>query len=211
MIKKNILAFFLLCACSVSAFAHELRLPSFFSNGMVLQRDTKVAVWGWGTPKERVTIEFKGKKATATVKADGSWKAFLPKMEASGEGTDLTVREQGTGKVLTISNVLVGDVFLCSGQSNMELPMRRCMDKVAGLVKDYSNSQIRYVKLPHQFYVRYDRPERNPWLKEGLAKGIFTGKDDPDYKKLLDEIVKARPMLDLRNDVDFRDVIGALK
>ena len=63
------------------------------------------------------------------------------------------------------------------------------------------------VKLPDQFYVRYDRPERNPWLKEGLAKGIFTGKDDPDYKRLLDEIVKARPMLDLRNDVDFRDVI----
>lgn len=63
------------------------------------------------------------------------------------------------------------------------------------------------VKLPHQFYVRYDHPERNPWLKEGLAKGIFSGKHDPDYKRLLEEIVKARPMLDLRNDVDFRDII----
>ena len=65
------------------------------------------------------------------------------------------------------------------------------------------------VKLPHQFYVRYDRPERNPWLKEGLARDIFKGRDDPDYKRLLDEIEKARPMLDLRNDVDFREVIGA--
>ncbi len=65
------------------------------------------------------------------------------------------------------------------------------------------------VKLPHQFYVRYDHPERNPWLKEGLAKGIFKGKDDPDYKLLLGEIEKARPMLDLRNDVDIREVIGA--
>ena len=63
------------------------------------------------------------------------------------------------------------------------------------------------VKLPHQFYVRYDHPERNPWLKEGIAKGIFKDKDDPDYKRLLAEIEKARPMLDLRNDVDFRDVI----
>ena len=63
------------------------------------------------------------------------------------------------------------------------------------------------VKLPYQFYVRYDMPERNPWLKEGLSKGIFKGKDDPDYKMLLDEIVRARPALDLRNDVDFRDVI----
>ena len=67
------------------------------------------------------------------------------------------------------------------------------------------------VKLPHQFYVRYDRPERNPWLKEGLAKGIFTGTDDPDYKRLLGEIEKARPMLDLRNDVDIREVIGAFE
>ena len=67
------------------------------------------------------------------------------------------------------------------------------------------------VKLPHQFYVRYDRPERNPWLKEGLAKGIFTDTDDPDYKRLLGEIEKARPMLDLRNDVDIRDVIGAFE
>ena len=65
------------------------------------------------------------------------------------------------------------------------------------------------VKLPYQFYVRYDHPERNPWLKDGLAKGIFTGKDDPDYKRLLGEIEKARPMLDLRNDVDIREVIGA--
>lgn len=64
------------------------------------------------------------------------------------------------------------------------------------------------VKLPYQFYVRYDRPERNPWLKEGLAKGIFKGRDDPDYKLLLGEIEKARPMLDVRNDVDFRDVMG---
>ncbi|MBQ9432176.1 MAG: carbohydrate-binding protein [Kiritimatiellae bacterium] len=63
------------------------------------------------------------------------------------------------------------------------------------------------VKLPYQFYVRYDHPERNSWLKEGISAGIFSGKDDPDYKRLLDEIVKARPMLDLRNDVDFRDVI----
>ena len=67
------------------------------------------------------------------------------------------------------------------------------------------------VQLPHQFYVRYDHPERNPWLKEGLAKGIFTGTDDPDYKRLLDEIKKARSMLDLRNDVDIREVIGAFE
>ena len=63
------------------------------------------------------------------------------------------------------------------------------------------------VKFPYQFYVRYDHPERNPWLKEGIAKGIFKGTDDPDYKRLLGEIQKARPLLDLRNDIDFRDVM----
>ncbi|MBP5320854.1 MAG: hypothetical protein J6334_07680, partial [Kiritimatiellae bacterium] len=63
------------------------------------------------------------------------------------------------------------------------------------------------VTLPYQFFVRYDHPERNAWLREGVAKGIFSGTEDPDYKRLLAEIVKARPMLDLRNDVDFRDVL----
>jgi len=64
-------------------------------------------------------------------------------------------------------------------------------------------------KLPYQFYVRYDHPERNAWLKEGLAKGIFASVNDPDYQLILKEIEQARPLLDLRNDVDFRDVIGA--
>jgi sialate O-acetylesterase len=67
--------------------------------------------------------------------------------------------------VITIENVLVGDVFLCSGQSNMELPIRRCMDVVANEVKDYSNDNIRYLKLPHQF--NYVRPNDDvmvrPW------------------------------------------------
>ncbi|MCQ2394161.1 MAG: hypothetical protein MJ249_07720 [Kiritimatiellae bacterium] len=62
------------------------------------------------------------------------------------------------------------------------------------------------VPLPYQFYVRYDRPERNAWFVRGVERGIFSGPEDPDYKRLMDEILKARPQLDLRNHVDFRDV-----
>ena len=92
-----------------------------------------------------------------------------------------------------------------SRQNDLRGCRRILPQSLTNTVKDIE--QRRGIKLPYQFYVRYDHPERNAWLKEGLAKGIFKGKDDPDYKRLLDEIVKARPMLDLRNDVDFRDVI----
>ena len=64
------------------------------------------------------------------------------------------------------------------------------------------------VPLPYQFYIRYDRPERNPWFVRGVERGIFSGPEDPDYKRLMAEILKARPQLDLRNDVDFRDVLN---
>lgn len=136
----------------------DVRLPRFFSDGMVLQRDAKIPVWGWGKAGETITVTLNGKSAKTTVADDGTWKVFLPKMKAGGP-YELTANSK------TISNVLIGDVFLCSGQSNMELPIRRCMDVVADLVKDYSNDNIRYIKFPHQFnYVRpNDDVQALPW------------------------------------------------
>ena len=141
----------------------RVRLPRFFTSGMVLQRGEKVPVWGWGEPGEKVKVcvvsadERKGLRKTVAqaktkVGKDGRWKAWLPKMKAGGPYSVLVM---GKSDVVEMKDVLVGDVFLCSGQSNMELPIRRCMDVVAGDVKDYRNNKIRYLKLPHQFnYVR---------------------------------------------------------
>ena len=145
----------------------DLKMPRFFADGMVMQRDAKVPVWGTGTPRRWVVVKMAGKKSTARVKKDGTWRATLKKLKPGGPYT-LEVKERRLFKKVDsrhVDNVLVGDVFLCSGQSNMELPIRRCMDVVADEVKDYSNDNIRYLKLPHQFnYVKPNTDVRVlPW------------------------------------------------
>jgi sialate O-acetylesterase len=145
----------------------DLKMPHFFADGMVMQRDAKVPVWGTGTPRRWVVVKMAGKKSTARVKKDGTWRATLKKLKPGGPYT-LEVKERKLFKKIDtrhVENVLVGDVFLCSGQSNMELPIRRCMDAVANEVKDYTNDNIRYLKFPHQF--NYVQPNTDvqclPW------------------------------------------------
>ena len=133
-----------------------VRLPRFFSDGMVLQRDRRIPVWGWAKQGTKVTVTLNGKKASAVTDAMGRWKILLPKMKAGGP-YELTVNER------VIHNVLVGDVYLCSGQSNMELPIRRCMDVVSEMVRDYANDRIRYLKLPHQF--NYLQPDSDVYIR----------------------------------------------
>ena len=146
----------LLANLTVLAQEPNVWMPRFFADGMVLQRDEKIPVWGKGTPGYAVTVTLNEKKAKTTVQKDGTWKVYLPKMTAGGP-YELVVTSKKGQDVATkeIRNVLIGDVFLCSGQSNMELPIRRCMDVVKDEVKNYSNPNIRYLKFPHQYnYVR---------------------------------------------------------
>ena len=137
--KKTILAAFLvlLASCSQS----PVTMPRLFSDHMVLQRDRVVPVWGKAEPRSKVTLLWQGKKISTRAGADGSWKAELPASPAGGPFT-LTVNG------LVLQDILVGDVFLCSGQSNMELPVERCLDAVAEEIKDYSNPSVRYLGVP---------------------------------------------------------------
>ncbi len=93
----------------------EVKLPDVFSDNMVLQREQAVPVWGTADPGEKVSVSFNGQSASATAGKDGRWMLRLKKMTAGGP-FDLTV--SGTNTV-TYRNVLVGEVWLCSGQSNM--------------------------------------------------------------------------------------------
>ena len=91
-----------------------MKLANLFSDNMILQRDRPVPVWGWGKPGERVTVEFAGQKKTAITDTAGKWLVTLDPLPVS-----TTPRELSAGDC-RIKNVLVGDVWLCSGQSNME-------------------------------------------------------------------------------------------
>lgn len=103
----------------VSCARAEERLAKLFTDNMVLQRDLKIPVWGWADAGTKVTIKIKDQEATATADEKGLWKAELKPMEAGGP-FEMTVAGKNT---VTLKNILVGDVWICSGQSNMEWGM----------------------------------------------------------------------------------------
>ncbi len=127
----------LLCLfASMTAFA-DLRMPQIFSDHMVLQREMPVPVWGWEKPGATVTVDFAGQTQTTRVADDGRWQLALSKLEANAAGRDLVV-SSSTGEERRYREVLVGEVWLCSGQSNMEWPLKRARDsytEVAGAIQ----------------------------------------------------------------------------
>ncbi len=131
------ITFALATSASFSAFA-ELRLPAIFSDNAVLQQGREVPVWGWCDPGDTVHVEFRG-KSFATTSSNGRWIIKLPR-QRPGEPETLTVRGQNAS--LTLTNILVGEVWVCSGQSNMEWPMSRSEDPQPA-IEAASNKQIR--------------------------------------------------------------------
>ncbi len=104
----------------LSPLRADVRLPAIFGDHMVLQQGRTVPVWGWAEPGELVTVTFQSRSAVATTGPAGSWRVDLPALEGPGESAELTVRGKNT---VRFSDVLVGDVWVCSGQSNMEWPL----------------------------------------------------------------------------------------
>jgi len=99
----------------------EVSLPRIFSDHMVLQRDRAVTVWGWAAPGEAVTVSFNNQKVKAKADAKGGWQvAFKPMVH----GGPFAMSIQGKGNTVNYKNVLIGDVWVCSGQSNMEWTMK---------------------------------------------------------------------------------------
>jgi sialate O-acetylesterase len=98
-----------------------LSLARIFGDHMVLQRDRPVNIWGWAEAGEKITVAFAGQTHTATAGADRRWMVRLQPLAASFEGRELTVT--GATKTLRCKDVLVGEVWLCGGQSNMSFPL----------------------------------------------------------------------------------------
>ncbi len=132
---------------SQTAFCN-VRLPLLVSDGMVLQRGTGAKVWGWAAKGEKVTISFNGKTYTTTASKDGKWMVSLSKTKAGGPYS----MEIDAANHITLKNILIGDVWVCSGQSNMVLPMDRVSDRYADVIADSENPAIRQFLVP----LRYD-------------------------------------------------------
>jgi len=113
----------LLLASATVLQAAEIKLAAVFSDHMLLQCDKAVSIWGWADPGQQLTVEFAGQKKTTTAEANGKWMVRLDPLHASAEPRELYVSLSAVASAkaerLTVHDVLVGEVWLCSGQSNM--------------------------------------------------------------------------------------------
>ncbi|REG96109.1 sialate O-acetylesterase [Flavobacterium aquicola] len=126
----------------------QIKLPRLISDGMILQRDVKVNIWGWASPKEKVELDFNHKKYTAVTAEDGKWLITLPSQKAGGP-YEMTLKASNT---IVLKNILFGDVWLCSGQSNMELPMERLKYKYKDVIAKADNPKIRQFLVPDKYF-----------------------------------------------------------
>lgn len=143
--KKGIV-FFLICLCInglVSSIeAANIRLPKLISDCMVLQRDVDLKIWGWADAGTKITVRFKGNYYETEADKNGEWHVILPPQQAGGPYL-LEVNE------IIIRDVLVGDVWLCSGQSNQETPIHR-LTEMFPEINVSNNHMIRHYKVPTQ-------------------------------------------------------------
>ncbi|MDB6018807.1 MAG: 9-O-acetylesterase [Pedosphaera sp.] len=122
----------------------DVRMPAIFGDHMVLQEKAKLPVWGWASPGEKITVTFKNQKKTTTTAADGKWRVDLDKVDSSSESGTLTVTGDNT---ITFTDVLVGDVWVASGQSNMEFGIQTD-SRGKEAITNATDSQIRFFFVP---------------------------------------------------------------
>jgi sialate O-acetylesterase len=124
----------------------QLRLPSFIADNMVLQQKKVNRIWGWAAAKQLVTVEFNAKKYPAIAAADGQWQVFLEESKAGNAGSMIITTEN---EKITLNNILVGEVWICSGQSNMEMRLASLADLYKDELQSANNDNIRFVTLSH--------------------------------------------------------------
>jgi sialate O-acetylesterase len=145
-----------------------VRLPGVFADHMVLQRQMPVVIWGWADPEEKVSVEFAGERAAVTADSSGAWRVELPPMEASSEGRAMTVSGANS---LTVNDVLIGEVWLCSGQSNMEWALGRSEGGTNACAT--TNPLLRLCTIPHNSQPDPAADVNAKWVISGDASMKF--------------------------------------
>lgn len=145
---------------SLANFA-QVKLPRLISDSMILQRDARVKIWGWATIDEKVSVTFHNKTYQTITGKDGKWMITLSPVHAGGP-YDMQI---DASNHISIKNILMGDVWVCSGQSNMELPMERLKDKYPGIITTANNPNIRQfnVSTNYNFHA----------VQQDLATGVW--------------------------------------
>lgn len=126
----------------------QVKVPRLVNDGMVLQREMPIHIWGWASPGEKVTVKFGGETASGVTDDRGKWVVVLSPKKAGGP---YAMDINGINHIF-LKNIMVGEVWVCAGQSNMEMPVEKIKDRYPELIARSENSAIRQFKVP----LRYD-------------------------------------------------------
>lgn len=178
--------FLLSFAFSLSMYGMaDIRLPEIFGDNMVLQRNKPIPVWGWADPGEKLTVQFNKQVSKTQAGKDGKWKIML---SAETAGGPYQLSATGKNKIL-ISNILIGEVWICSGQSNMEMTVANSADAAREIsMADFP--QIRHIKIPNKISgVPVDTMAQAEWKTASPATvGNFTAVGYYFARKLYNEL-----------------------
>jgi sialate O-acetylesterase len=158
----------------------DVRLPAIFGDHMVLQQDIKIPVWGWADAGEAVTVTLGAKTAKTTADAKGNWRVDLPAEITATAPTTLTVAGKNSVK---FEDVLIGDVWVCSGQSNMEFTMKQAHNADTEIPKA-NETQMRLFKIAHKIALEPETDVKGQWMVctpesvvDFSAVGYFFGRE----------------------------------
>jgi len=160
----------------------QLLLPSIFSDDMVLQRNMKIPVWGKSSPETKITVSFHGQKKVASTDKEGNWKIFLSPIPADSNPQEMSI-ESDDDKII-LKNILVGEVWLCSGQSNMQSPLKNA-NEAKKYISEARDCRIRYFQTDRYNFKPYECDNcSGEWkvcttnsVKNVTAVGYFFGLD----------------------------------
>ncbi len=143
--KRSLAVTIGLVLLALTCSASELQLSPLFGDHMVLQRSTSVPVWGSANAGEKISVRFADRLVKTTADDNGNWKVLLPALAASSKPSTLTVTSS-SGKSVRCNDLLVGDVWLCSGQSNMYMPLKNT-DNSDQAIAQADHPQIRLLQM----------------------------------------------------------------
>jgi len=178
---RTLLLFVVIVLCLSTASKAQVRLPAVISSGMVLQQNDSASLWGWGSPAERVlvTTSWNNKTDTAIVNNRANWKLKV-KTPAAGGPYTITLKGNNT---ITLNDVMIGEVWVCSGQSNMEWSYWNGLQDIKDELPTCHNSGIRFFHIPKTTANHPQDDVKAEWkvcdsnsLKSFSAVGYFFGK-----------------------------------
>lgn len=176
-----------LAVMAFNAIEAQVKLPALISDGAVFQMQAPVKIWGWDKAGTTVTVEFAGKNSKSTADENGKWEVEFPPIEAGGPYTLIV---KGTTTV-TVGDILSGDVWICSGQSNMELNMNRASPLYGKEIAESKNDRIRYFAAPQTYNFnervndynggRWQKPDPQSVLRFGALAWFFARELNAQY------------------------------